>query len=122
MKSIQKDGWQWLLMLGAVGICMLLVVFAEDIFPWLRQEEDVTIPSQDNREVTMHTILSQDAIPAIDNPQFVSASQADSDYRDSELVIGVEINGDARAYSVPMLSNHEIVNDTVGGVPVAVTW
>ena len=41
---------------------------------------------------------------------------------DDEVVIGVEFDGDARAYSVPLLSNHEIVNDTVGGVKLAVTW
>jgi hypothetical protein len=39
-----------------------------------------------------------------------------------EMVIGVEINGDRRAYSVPLLSSHEIVNDVVGGKKVAVTW
>ena len=32
------------------------------------------------------------------------------------------IEGDARAYSVPLLSRHEIVNDVVGGKPIAVTW
>lgn len=39
-----------------------------------------------------------------------------------ETVLGVSINGDHRAYPLNMLSRHEIVNDTVGGVPVAVTW
>ena len=39
-----------------------------------------------------------------------------------ELVIGVEIDGDARAYSIPYLSGHEIVNDTVAGRKIAVTW
>ncbi len=42
--------------------------------------------------------------------------------RPEELVLGLSINGDHRAYSLPFLSSHEIVNDTVGGVPVAVTW
>ena len=41
---------------------------------------------------------------------------------DDELVIGVSIDGDHRAYSVPHLSRHEIVNDVVGGRPIAVTW
>lgn len=68
------------------------------------------------------TLLPRDAIPAIDNPQFLSASEANEFYDADELVIGVEFNGDARAYSVPFLSNHEIVNDTVGGVKIAVTW
>ncbi len=70
----------------------------------------------------MITLLPRDAIPAIDNPQFLDPSEANEYYDPEELVIGVEFNGDARAYSVPFLSNHEIVNDTVGGVKIAVTW
>jgi hypothetical protein len=68
------------------------------------------------------TLLPMDAIPAIDNPEFLSASEADSEYAPDELVIGVEFDGDARAYSVSYLSRHEIVNDTVGGVALSVTW
>ncbi len=64
--------------------------------------------------------LRRNDIPAIDNPTFHSANA--SPYPPEHLVIGVEINGDARAYSVPLLSRHEIVNDEIGGVPVAVTW
>ena len=68
------------------------------------------------------TVLPRDAIPAIDNPKFVSVEEADESYSEDELILGVEFNGDARAYSIPMLSSHEIVNDTVGGVKLAVTW
>jgi hypothetical protein len=39
-----------------------------------------------------------------------------------ERVIGLSINGDNRAYPLKLMSRHEIVNDTVGGKPVAVTW
>ena len=73
-------------------------------------------------EYEIVTLLPRDGIPAIDNPQFVNAFDADNAYDPDELVIGVEFNGDARAYSVPLLSNHEIVNDTVGGEKIAVTW
>lgn len=61
-------------------------------------------------------------IAAIDDPVFLTADEADASYAPGELVIGLDIDGDARAYSVPLLSRHEIVNDVVGGVPVAVTW
>ena len=37
-------------------------------------------------------------------------------------VIGVNINGESRAYPIPYLSAHEIVNDVVGGQPIAATW
>lgn len=68
------------------------------------------------------TLLGFDAIRAILEPEFVDAAQADEWLDDDVPVIGVSINGDSRAYTVPMLSVHEIVNDVVGGVPVAVTW
>ena len=68
------------------------------------------------------TLLGFDAIPAILNPDLVTAPEAEDWMGSDEQVLGLSINGDHRAYSVPMLSRHEIVNDVVGGVPVAVTW
>ena len=73
-------------------------------------------------EYTIVTLLPRDAIPAIDNPEFYSPEEADEFYSPDELIIGVEFEGEARAYSVPFLSGHEIVNDTVGGRKIAVTW
>jgi hypothetical protein len=75
-----------------------------------------------DREVRIVTLLPKDAIPAIYDPSFLSLEEADEWYDDDELVIGVEIDGDARAYSIPYLSGHEIVNDTVAGRKIAVTW
>ncbi len=75
------------------------------------------------REFDIVTLLAPDAIPAINNPTFFhTIEEADTAYRDTEFVLGIEIDGDARAYSVPLLSRHEIVNDVVAGNPVAVTW
>ena len=73
-------------------------------------------------EFEIITLLPPDAIPAIDNPGFLTPEEADDFYDSDELVMGVVFNGDARAYSVPHLSRHEIVNDEVGGVKIAVTW
>ena len=73
-------------------------------------------------DYTIVTLLPRDAIPAIDNPRFLSAAEADEFYDPDELIIGVELDGDARAYSIPLLSGREIVNDTVGGRKIAVTW
>ncbi len=68
------------------------------------------------------TLLGFDAIPAILNPTFLSADEAQEWMAPNEPVVGVSINGDHRAYSIPLLSRHEIVNDTVGGEPIAITW
>ena len=65
-------------------------------------------------------VLPRDAIPAIDHPRFVSA--ASTGLRDADRVIGVELEGEARAYPVGTLSGHEIINDRIRGRPIAVTW
>jgi hypothetical protein len=63
----------------------------------------------------------KDGIPSIDNPKFAGV-QGSQFVSDSDVVIGLEINGDARAYPLFILVWHEIVNDRVGDVPVAVTY
>lgn len=68
------------------------------------------------------TVLPRDAIPSIDAPRFVSARDAMKFMAPDEMVIGLEMEGEARAYSVPLLSTHEIVNDRMRGRDVAVTW
>ena len=81
-----------------------------------------TSPAASPRDLDIVTLLEFDAIKAIDNPEFLSPEEVGDTYPPNEKVIGVSIDGDSRAYSVPMLSRHEIVNDTVGGVKIAVTW
>ncbi len=58
--------------------------------------------------------------PTLHQPEFVAVSKAT--LHADELVLGVSINGDSRAYPVWALNTYEIVNDEVGGVPVLVTW
>jgi hypothetical protein len=70
----------------------------------------------------MVTLLPPDAIRSIDDPQFYSAEEADKEYQPEELVLGVELDGEAHAYSVSLLSSREIVNDKLAGEPIAVTW
>lgn len=79
--------------------------------------------AQKNRRQVLdeiHTVLPVDAIPAVFKPEFVSAEVAD--VGDSAPMIGVSINGEHHAYSMYLLNGHEIVNDVVGGKPVATTW
>jgi hypothetical protein len=63
----------------------------------------------------------KDGIPSIDDPKFVDATEADF-LSDSDTVIGLEINGESKAYPLFVLVWHEIVNDIVGETPVAVTY
>lgn len=63
-----------------------------------------------------------DGIPSIDAPVFLSVAENLEVLPPNEPVVALEIDGDARAYPVRALIWHEIVNDTVGGVPVVVTY
>ncbi len=62
--------------------------------------------------------------PAIINPKNISADQAKNEIRAKELVIGVTVNGESRAYPINMMSRptREIVTDKLGGKRIAVTW
>jgi hypothetical protein len=65
-------------------------------------------------------LMPRGKIPAIDEPQFVTAAEADIE--DDAWVLGVEINGQAKAYSLNLLNRHEVVNDRFGDRPVAAVW
>lgn len=65
---------------------------------------------------------SFDGIPAVDEPYVVSAEEAAAHLVETEQVMRVEHGGQVRAYPLRSLIRHEIVNDLVGGLPVAVTW
>ena len=77
------------------------------------------------RSIDFGEILSggppKDGIPSIDTPEFRPIS-ASPDLAETEPVVGLIVNGEAKAYPLRVLIWHEIVNDTVGGVPVVVTY
>ena len=62
-----------------------------------------------------------DGIPSLDMPDLIAADEADY-LQDDDLVFGVEINGDARAYPLRIMGWHEMFNDVIGGVPVALAY
>src|SRR5258708_39162940 len=64
----------------------------------------------------------RDGIPALNSPKFVDVSTADAWLKPNEPVIFFQVGNDARAYPIQIFIWHEIVNGTVGGVPVAVTF
>lgn len=66
--------------------------------------------------------VPKDAIPAIDKPKFVSAVEANAWLKDNEPVVLYQNNREARAYPMQILIWHEIVNDTVGGKFVVITF
>lgn len=81
-------------------------------------------------DVTKHSVpieelrsgLPKDAIPAIDHPKFLSVKQAQEFMAEQDRVLAVDLNGIARAYPIKILNWHEIVNDSLNGQPITVTW
>ena len=129
----------------ALGALIVFVVFLPSLRQWWLKvrSEEVTIfyplssqasfqagsgaiggtPSgTETRRLKIVTVLGRDGISAILDPSFIDANAAFPDMAPDERVLGLSLNGDHRAYPLNLLSRHEIVNDTVGGVPVAVTW
>lgn len=64
----------------------------------------------------------KDGIPAIDSPKFISVEEADQWLEPQEPVILFQVDDDARAYPLQILTWHEIANDVVGDKPVVVTF
>ena len=62
----------------------------------------------------------RDGIPAIDDPVFLSISETGY-LEEEDLVMSITHRGITKAYPIRILNFHEIVNDTVGGRPIAVT-
>ena len=110
--------WLWL-----AGLTWLLMIppLAADPARWRPEwpQTDFTRHSVDLEEIFSGG-PPKDGIPSIDDPQFVPVAEAKLPPK--EPVIGLTVGDDTRAYPLRILIWHEIVNDVVGGVPVAVTF
>jgi hypothetical protein len=70
----------------------------------------------------VYQVLPLGAIPAIDDPKYVVADEANRQMLPHEPVLGVVLDGEARAYSLWQLDANEIVNDELAGAAIAATW
>ena len=122
-----------IILIVLLGTLVVIVVFFPSVQGlWFRlNSREVTInlqgasvvdSSDGTRKIRIVNVAGKDAIPAILEPRFLTDSQASDQMSPEEFVLGLSINDDSRAYPLRILSRHEIVNDVVGGVPVAVTW
>ena len=64
----------------------------------------------------------KDGIPSIDNPKFVPLDEADQWIEDNELVLGITYKGVKRVYPLQIMVWHEIVNETIAGDPLLITY
>ena len=63
---------------------------------------------------------ARDCIPSIDAPKYIAAEEAK--LSDDDIVVTLSYEGEYRAYPTRILDHHEIVNDTIAGTPLAITW
>lgn len=116
---------------GLLAVCVMLTGFIADPpanaqsvmrWSWEWPKTDFKKTSVDFKEI-MSGGPPKDGIPSIDKPRFVPAAEAGGqDLAPTEPVIGVIIDGQAKAYPLRILTWHEIVNDELAGVPITVTY
>lgn len=90
----------------------------EDMAEMMNPDEPIVI---DAREI-MWGGVRVDGIPPLEFPAQIFPDEAAEWILDSDIVVGVEIEGDARAYPIRIIAWHEMVNDTIGGVPVSLAY
>jgi hypothetical protein len=120
--------WKWL----SAAAAFLLVVFlagcsrqaatdAERSEPAIRVDSGGTKYLVDPAKISSGG-PPKDGIPSVDRPRFQSAREADEWLRENELVLAILHKGEKRVYPAQILVWHEIVNDTIAGDPILITW
>jgi len=103
----------------------LLIMFTWH-FSTVHAQEEWPLTDFSKTTIDMSEVLSggppKDGIPAIDKPEFLSFNQAKNWIGESEPVIALEHKGVAKAYPLQILIYHEIVNDVIANLKVAVTF
>ena len=102
------------------------LAFKQRLFSTIQPEIGAFVDPKAKRDISAQEILwggvRVDGIPPLESPKFVTPKDAAAWISASDQVLGVEINGDARAYPRRIIDWHEMVNDTIGGVPVSLAY
>ncbi|MDB9314337.1 DUF3179 domain-containing protein [Spirulina sp. CS-785/01] len=116
---LQADGWE-----NFKLQYFHLTSFLNDQTQELDDVRKQNINPQTNTRINLEQLLNggppKDGIPSIDNPQFDTPST--TPFHENDIAIGVVINGEAKAYPFGIMNWHEIVNDTVGGKNVTISY
>lgn len=77
-----------------------------------------------NKENIDVQVLPKDSFPVLNNPKFVDIERAEKKkyVAGNDAVIGIVIDDIAKAYQIKVMGIHELANDTIAGIPIAVTW
>ncbi len=95
-------------------------LFSRLISGYATATQPLLSPEEQNVLSRMQRLLGRDMIFPIYNPRFVLASEAK--VQGDELVLGIEISSNAKAYPITILASREMVNDELNGVPILATW
>jgi hypothetical protein len=125
MFRFSKRDWAQLLGLLLVAVAVVSVVLIsdglleEDFWP-----ETVAVADEPSVENFNPRVVIRREFPPITDAPVISAREAVGKVDNAELVLGVQINGQARAYPLNMLTgpSREIINDTLGDTAIAATW
>ena len=106
-----------------IALCLFLTPAFSQLNPrnievdWETDKTNKIVPLEE-----FTTLLMPDGIPPIDEPKFWNKEQALQAYFEHEPVIALSLNGEAKAYPLSVLMFHEIVNDSLDNVPIAITY
>jgi hypothetical protein len=104
---------------------IIILIILHSFFAFADKEQSWPKTDFSKSSITLDDITSsgapKDGRPSIDKPQFIAANKVDN-FNPTEPVISITINRDVRAYPLRILMWHGVVNDIVGGTPVAITY
>jgi len=87
------------------------------------QAESETKPfTEADYDANAQQALDRDAFPVLDNPATVMGRDVGTQIDAKEMVIGIKVNGIARAYPIAVMGKHELVNDLLGDAAITVSW
>jgi hypothetical protein len=107
-----------LLVVLTIGLSMLAVGCGDPAYTLDGQQERTPTGSEPFHGMIQYR--AKDAKQAILDPELVNANEAI--IASGTKVIGVFVGGEARAYPLFILNNHQVVNDKVGGIPLSASW
>ena len=119
------DWMRWQEAHPGVGVLPGFAKLQARVYDLIDPNFQVFLPGDVKHEIRLEEIawggVIKDGIPALTNPRIISASAA-SYLNADDLVFGVAINGDVRAYPLRIMDWHEMFNDMIGGVPVSLAY
>ena len=106
--------------LSPMKALLVLVSFALPAPQLFAQEPEIF--SLEDYEANSRRGADRDAFQVLDNPKLVDVAAADEELSPDEPVIGLRVGKFAQAYPISVMGGIELVNDTIGELPVTVSW